>query len=258
MTRNSRLRPWTILLVCAIVHGLLPATTQAQKPAVGSAAIDFSRDIRPILSENCFACHGPDESQRKAKLRLDTRGGALAKLRGGGHAVVPGKVSESALVQRILSADVEDRMPPPKTNKKLTATQIDLLKRWIEQDAPYAEHWAFVAPKRPTLPPVKQQDWVRNGIDRFILARLEKEGLQPSPEADRTTLIRRLTFDLTGLPPTPAEIDAFLTDKMPTRTRTSSIGCLRRRTTASGWRSTGSTPPASPTRTATTSTPAGT
>jgi hypothetical protein len=189
------------------------ATAQENKPP--SPLIDFNRDVRPILSDSCFVCHGPDEEQRKAKLRLDTRPGALARLRGGGHAIVPGKADVSELVRRILTDDDSERMPPAKTNKKLTAAQKDLLKRWIDQGAPYAQHWAFVAPKRPELPPVKRAGWVRNPIDRFILARLEKEGLAPSPEAERTTLIRRLALDLTGLPPTLSEIDAFLKDTRP-------------------------------------------
>jgi hypothetical protein len=177
--------------------------------------IDFNRDIRPILSDNCFACHGPDEGQRKAKLRLDTRDGALAKLRSGGHAVVAGKASDSELLRRILTDDAEERMPPAKTNKKITPAQVALLKRWIDEGAAYSAHWAFVTPKRPALPSVKNQAWVRNSIDRFILAKLEKEGIQPAPEADRTTLIRRLALDLTGLPPTLSEIDTFLNDKKP-------------------------------------------
>jgi hypothetical protein len=204
-----------LLWVGTIFLGSTHALAAQEKKAPPAKPIDFNRDIRPILSENCFVCHGPDESQRKAKLRLDTRDGALAKLRGGGHAIVPGKTNESALVQRILAEDASERMPPLKTNKKLTGGQIDSLKRWIEQGAPYSQHWAFIAPKRPGLPTVKRQGWARNGIDQFILARLEKEGLQPAPEADRPTLIRRLALDLTGLPPTLAEIDAFLKDKSP-------------------------------------------
>ena len=191
-------------------------TIRAQeKKTAAPVTVDFNRDIRPILSENCFVCHGPDELQRKAKLRLDTRDGGLAKLRGGGHAIVPKKIDESELVRRILAEDATERMPPPKTNKKLSTAQIDLLKRWIEQGAVYSQHWAFVAPQRPALPNVKESQRVQNAIDRFILARLEKEGMQPAPEADRATLVRRLALDLTGLPPTISEIDSFLNDKNP-------------------------------------------
>ncbi len=172
--------------------------------------IDFDKQVRPILSENCFQCHGPDESQRKAKLRLDSRKGAFGELRGGGFAIVPGKPSASKVIERITADDPSERMPPARTNKTLSKQQIDLLRTWIEQGAPYADHWAFVAPKRPNLPQVKMKNWVRNGIDYFILDRLEKEGLKPSPEADPATLIRRLTLDLTGLPPTPTEVDEFV------------------------------------------------
>ena len=202
-------------VIMALAFGSHLSTHAAEKKPAPDAPIDFNRDIRPILSENCFVCHGLDDAQRKAKLRLDTRDGALAKLRGGGHAIVPGKVADSELVQRILSNDSTERMPPPKTNKKLTTAQIDLLRRWIEQGAPYSKHWAFVTPKRPAVPAVTSKGWPRNPIDLFILARLEKEGLKPSPEANRETLIRRLALDLTGLPPTLSEVDAFLKDKSP-------------------------------------------
>ncbi len=176
------------------------------------AKISYDRDIRPILADNCFACHGPDAHQRKAKLRLDTRTGALAELRGGGHAIVPGKLDDSVLVERITADDRSLRMPPKKSGKNLTPAQIDLLRRWIADGAPYTVHWAFVPPMRHALPKVKNAAWPKNAIDAFILAFLEREGLQPSPEAERTTLIRRVTLDLTGLPPTPAEVDAFLAD----------------------------------------------
>jgi hypothetical protein len=165
-------------------------------------AIEFNRDIRPILSENCYNCHGPAKSTRKADLRLDTKDGALS-------VVTPGKPKDSFLWQRIISVDEHERMPPAKSGKKLTQLQIDLLKRWIEQGAPWQDHWAFIAPKRPDLPKVTNAKWVRNPIDAFIVARLEKEGMQPSPEADPRTLIRRVTLDLTGLPPTASEVDAF-------------------------------------------------
>src|SRR5437762_1356818 len=141
--------------------------------------VNFGRDIRPILSDNCFQCHGPDETPRKAKLRLDTRQGAFAKLRGGGFAIVPGQAAQSNLLERVVALDPAERMPPARTNKKLSSQQIELLKRWIEQGASYAEHWAFAAPKQPPLPKVQLTDWPRNRLDYFILARLEKEGLKP-------------------------------------------------------------------------------
>ena len=186
------------------VPGLLLAAlvalgrSHAQEPPadLGKQAVAFDRQIRPILSENCFTCHGPDEQQRKAKLRLDTRDGATGKRRGGGHAIVPGKPDESEVLARILSADDAERMPPAKTQKRLTAQQIELIRRWIAQGAPYAQHWTFVVPKRATLPKVSAAGWTRNAVDHFILARLEQEGLRPSAEADRRTPqrgIRRLT-----------------------------------------------------------------
>jgi mono/diheme cytochrome c family protein len=177
--------------------------------------VDFDRDIRPILSDNCFACHGPDANQRKARLRLDTREGALGELKSGAHAIVPGKTDDSVLLDRITEEDPSLRMPPKKSGKHLTAVQIALIRRWIAEGAAYSTHWAFVPPVRKHLPPVKNAAWPRNPIDRFILARLERAGLQPTAEADRTTLIRRVTLDLTGLPPTPAEVDAFLADPSP-------------------------------------------
>src|SRR5947209_8721423 len=172
------------------VPGLLLAAlvalgrSHAQEPPadLGKQAVAFNRQIRPILSENCFICHGPDEQQRKAKLRLDTRDGILGKLRGKGHVVVPGKPAESELLARVLSNDDDERMPPTKTKKRLTTQQIDLLRQWIEQGAPYAQHWAFVPPQRPALPKLKTGGSVRNAIDHFIRARLEKDGLGLSPE----------------------------------------------------------------------------
>ncbi len=176
-----------------------PAVLAAQPPKT----IEFNRDIRPILSDNCFTCHGPAKSARKGDLRIDTREGALT-------VIAPGKLKESLLWQRITSIDAHERMPPSKTGKKLSSMQIDLVKRWIEQGAPWQDHWAFIAPTRPETPQVKNVKWVRNPIDAFIAARLEKEGMQPSPEADPRTLIRRVTLDLTGLPPTVQEVDEFV------------------------------------------------
>jgi len=180
--------------------------------AADSKPVRFDRDIRPLLSDKCFYCHGPDDRDREAELRLDVKAHAFAD-RDGGQAFVPGKPEKSAAWLRITSADEAERMPPPEANKPLTPTQIDLMKRWIEQGAEWADHWAFVAPRRPELPDVADSSWVRNPIDRFILDRLRREGLEPSDQADRRTLIRRLSFDLTGLPPAPAEVAAFVNDK---------------------------------------------
>ena len=184
-------------------------------PAAGDAnsrPVNFAREVRPILSDNCFACHGPDDRARKANLRLDTREGAFAKLESDALAIVPGKPDESELIQRIESDVSELRMPPKKSGKHLSADQVAVLRRWIEQGAPWSTHWAFDPPKKPVLPAVKNTGWPANEIDRFILARLEADGLSPSPIAAKTTLIRRVTLDLTGLPPTIPEVDAFVAD----------------------------------------------
>jgi hypothetical protein len=173
--------------------------------------VEFNRDIRPILSDTCFKCHGPDKAKRKAGLHFDTEEGAFADL-GGHRAIVPGDPGKSELVRRITAAEDEERMPPVRSGLKLSARQIDLLRRWVAQGAKWQKHWSLIPPRRPPMPAVKNPAWVRNPIDAFILERLEREGLTPSPEADRTMLIRRVTLDLTGLPPTPAEVDAFLAD----------------------------------------------
>jgi len=167
--------------------------------------VDFDRDVRPILSDRCFACHGPDDRRRMANLRLDSEEGV--------RRVASGDVAKSRILARITSTNQSTRMPPASTGPALTDAQIATIRQWIEQGAKWDRHWAFVPPQRPPLPEVKDEKWVRNPIDRFVLARLEKEGLKPSPEADRATLLRRLSFDLTGLPPTTAQIDAFLADK---------------------------------------------
>jgi len=202
---------WTVPAVGVVL--LAAAAVLAVAPAPEAdllKRIDFNRDIRPILSNNCFQCHGPDGKVRKAELRLDTPEGIVADL--GGHAaVVRGKPNESALIERITSQ--ETPMPPRKTGKKLTAREIELLKRWVQEGAPYARHWAYVKPVRPALPVVKDKNWSHNPIDLFLLARLESDGLKPGPEADRHVLIRRVALDLTGLPPTPEEVDAFIADK---------------------------------------------
>lgn len=172
--------------------------------------LDFNRDIRPILSENCFYCHGQDPNKREAELRLDVRDAALKS-----EAFIPGNAAKSTLVERINSTDADEQMPPPKSNRKLSAEQRKLLERWINEGAEYQTHWAFVVPQRPELPAVEDKGWIRNPIDQFVLAKLneQKPQLKPSPEADRATLIRRLSIDLIGLPPTPEEVAAFVADK---------------------------------------------
>ncbi len=230
---------------------LSPCPLVTLSAARAADKLEYNRDVRPILAENCFACHGPDSAARKADLRLDRRDAAVKA-----EAIVPGKPDESELIDRIISDTIRDElMPPPKTHKKLTAAQKEMLKRWIAAGAEYQPHWSFIAPKRPQLPAVKNEAWVRNPIDRFILAELEKRGLAPAPEADRRTLARRLSLDLTGLPPTPAERRGVRQrHSRRTPTRSTSIGCWPRRTGASIAAATGSTPPATPTRTASTST----
>ena len=170
--------------------------------------LGYNRDIRPILVENCFSCHGADSAARKADLRLDTRDGAMTA-----KAIIPGDAQASGLIQRILSSDPEEVMPPPASHKTLTAAQKEMLARWITEGAEYQPHWSFIPPQRPEPPQVTQQNWVRNPIDQFILARLEAEGLAPAPEADRRTLARRLSLDLTGLPPKPEQVEAFVNDQ---------------------------------------------
>lgn len=180
----------------------------AQDQKNQSVSVDFNRDIRPILSDTCFACHGPDASQRKAGLRFDNKEGTFAKT----GVVVPGDSLNSRLVKRITASEPELRMPPAGSGRALTAKQIELLRRWIDEGAKWETHWAYVPPKRPEPPEVADTNWPRNAIDRFILARLGREGLKPSPPADKISLLRRASLDLTGLPPTPAEIDSFVKD----------------------------------------------
>ncbi len=174
--------------------------------AADSKGIDFNRDIRPILSDNCFYCHGPDDTTRMAGIRLDTKEGALA-------ALTPGKPETSRLYLRVAHADPKRRMPPPSAGRTLTAAQIELIQKWIASGAEWKMHWSYEKPERKPLPVTKDKKWAKNPIDHFVLARLEQESLTPSAEADRITLLRRLSLDLTGLPPTPAEVDAFVKDK---------------------------------------------
>jgi hypothetical protein len=204
-------------LSCSILAGLLLFSAPAR---CAETLVDYNRDIRPILTKNCFACHGQDDGHRAAKLRLDRRATAILS-RKRGAAVVPGAPEKSLLLQRVATEDEDERMPPKEHGQPLRAGQIATLKRWIAEGAPYAEHWAFVKPKRLPLPGPRShaergnEGWVRNEIDYFVLAQLEKRGLKPMPEADRPTLLRRLSLDVRGLPPTPREMEAFLNDRSP-------------------------------------------
>jgi hypothetical protein len=182
----------------------------AQAASGEAAAVDFNRDIRPILAENCFYCHGQDPAKREAGLRLDDRDAAVEA-----GAIVPGDPGASTMLERIHSTDPDVQMPPPDSNRRLSDAQKSLLDRWIKAGAAYQPHWAFNPPARPRPPAVQQEGWVRNDVDRFVLAAIEQAGLAPSPEADRAALIRRLHADLVGLPPTPDEVDAFVADPRP-------------------------------------------
>ena len=191
------------------ILALVPVITQAAATKV-SEEIRFNRDVRPILSEKCFFCHGADSNKRKAKLRLDDRDVAVEK-----GAIFPGQPEKSELVTRIFSTNEDEQMPPPASNRHLTTEQKEILRAWIKGGAKYEKHWAFTTPTRPTLPKVKQIKWPRNPVDNFILARLEAEKLAPSPEAPIGKLLRRVSFDLTGLPPTSTQIKTWLNSKDP-------------------------------------------
>ncbi len=191
---------------------LLAALLAAGGPTVTAQSVDFGRQIRPLLADRCFSCHGLDDENRESEMRLDTRQGLYGPVESGGLAVVAGDPQESVIYQRMISEDESERMPPVDSGKKLSPEEIDLVRRWIAQGATWQRHWSFVPPARPQIPPVADLDWPRNSIDFFVLARLDREGLQPSPPADQVTLVRRVTYDLTGLPPTAGQIDAFLAD----------------------------------------------
>ncbi len=202
------------LLAVALVPSILAAAAGPGQAGPGKGPIQFNRDIRPILSDACFHCHGFDPSNRKADLRLDTFEGATAA-HGARPAVKPGDPSASELWRRVSSTDPAQVMPPPDSRKKLTPSQIQALKDWIKEGAGYQKHWAFEPPRRPAPPQVRQPGWPRHDMDRFVMARLESADLAPSREAPRETLVRRVTLDLTGLPPTLEEVEAFLADKRP-------------------------------------------
>ena len=194
---------------------VMPCLTFLAGVTGSACAVDFNRDVRPILSENCFQCHGFDAAARKSGLRLDVREGATSPAKSGDIAVTPHAPEKSVALARMTSSDPDNLMPPADTGKKLTTRQIEIIRQWINDGAPYARHWAFEPPRDEPLPAMKLAIWPRNEIDRFVLARLEAENLTPTPEAEKTTLLRRVSLDLTGLPPTLAELDAFLSDTDP-------------------------------------------
>ncbi len=200
-------------VACALIFAnAAPAADAEPVRADAPPAVDFNRDIRPLLADNCYKCHGPDDKTRKAKLRLDVREDALAS-----KAFVPGKPDAGELLNRLVTTDPQERMPPPSTKRPpLTPEQVGLVKRWIAEGAKYSDHWSFTKLTRPEVPKIDAPAFpVRNAIDNFILYRLKQEGVKPAPEADKVTLIRRLSFDLTGLPPSPEDVKAFVEDKAP-------------------------------------------
>ena len=201
---RGRFLGWVCLwwVGASALHGAAPA-----------AKVDFNREIRPILSEHCYACHGPDERTRKAGLRLDLQEDAFKTLKSGERALIPGDVDHSTLVRRITTKDPDDVMPPKKGAKPLSDQQIATLRRWVQEGAEWKAHWAYIKPQRAPVPEVRAKAWARNEIDGFIAQKLEAKGLTPSPEADKARLLRRVSLDLTGLPPTAEELDAFLGDK---------------------------------------------
>ena len=207
------------ILIAAPLAGALCACTGPDPDLKGLRAdeIDYNWHVRPILSENCFKCHGPDPSSREAGLRLDLGELATAELpeTPGKYAIVPGDASRSELVRRIRSQNVDEHMPPESTHKTLSAQQMAILEQWIENGAQYRPHWAFIEPAHPAVPETALAQHAENDIDRFVLGRLEREGLEPSAPADKETLISRVTLTLTGLPPTLEEIDAFVADASP-------------------------------------------
>ncbi len=211
---------WTgRIAVCTVASWLvlsgLKAAAQTEASSEPNLEVaEFNRDILPIFSDKCFTCHGPDSKNQLSKLRFDTEDGAKQDL-GGRFAIVPGDPSRSEIVRRITSAEAAVRMPPVYSGTNLTDREIDLIRRWIGQGAKWQKHWSLIPPRRPELPKVSNRNWPRNGLDFFVLERLEREGFPPLPAADRATLLRRVSLDLTGLPPTPGEIDAFLNDTAP-------------------------------------------
>ncbi len=205
---------WITLIIAIVgvasLQTFAAAADRVSKPAI--AKVDFDRDVQPVLANRCFRCHGPDKAE--AGLRLDLRDRAFAKLESGSHALVAGNVTESELLKRISSSEPSVRMPPE--GKPLTTAEIDLIGRWIGEGAAWEVHWAFRPPVAHIPPTVRDASWVRNPVDAFVLNRIEQNGLAPAPPAEKIAWLRRASYDLIGLPPTPGEADAFITDSSPT------------------------------------------
>ncbi len=201
--------PLSLTTACAVSLAAFSGTSTA---AALQGEISFNRDIRPILAENCFHCHGPDPGTRKAGMRFDTAAGLFEKRKDDPAPVVRGKATESELFKRLLSTDKDEVMPPPEAHKQLKPAEIELLKRWIDSGAPWQPHWSFIPPQKAPLPVVKNEAWIRTPVDRFILSKLEASGLAPAPEAEPRVFFRRLHLDITGLPPSPSLVEAFVTD----------------------------------------------
>ncbi|MBS1577269.1 MAG: DUF1549 domain-containing protein, partial [Bacteroidetes bacterium] len=214
-----------ILVIILLVTGLFILINAGSVKKPGSitkyekslpTVIDYNLHVKPILSDKCFLCHGPDKGNgQKAGLDLSNSEGAMALLKDGNHAIVAGSLGKSELYNRITTTDEDLMMPTKASNRSLTDYEKAILTKWIEQGAIYKPHWAFIAPVKKDLPEVKDKSWPKNGIDNFVLHKLEENELKPAPIADKETLLRRVTLDLTGLPPTIEEIDAFLADQSP-------------------------------------------
>jgi mono/diheme cytochrome c family protein len=206
--------PILLLSLSSLACGLF-ANASSQVASKPAPKINFNKDVKPILSEHCFKCHGPDAAVLAADLRLDQFASAT-KMHGPNAAIVPGKPEASWLIKRVSEKNAEMRMPPPDSGvEALNPQQIDILSRWIASGAKYEEHWSLVAPKMPPTPVVSKPAWAKNLIDKFVMAQLDREHLTPEPPADRATLIRRVTFSLTGLPPTAKEVADFMADTKP-------------------------------------------
>ena len=211
---QPRLRvPFHFIAIGLYLSLFLAPVTAADERVEPGAKVDYNREVRPILAKNCFACHGQDEAKRAKRLRLDRRESATQPLEDGMIAVVPGDPESSELFSRITEEDATLRMPPKKVGARLAPAEVEVLRRWIAQGADYAPHWAFTAPKAWPIPRIRGKSWPRTGIDFWILDRLRKEGLEPSPEASRAVLLRRLSLDLRGLPPTLEEVERFVADQ---------------------------------------------